>query len=271
MSPREDLLKSAGRPVPGALRVGIRDRTSGIVLRVRTRLFAAFVGIAACVPFFDTAPTGTVVADLGSGDSGADVVDTGPTVFPTEDGWQCGEFEIRTSPQAGELCGDLMECPQGLCLVVDNNGATCSPVCSPAHCPEICGDGSVCGAGPESFSDGTPIGYCMPEAPPYGLCTTDQQCDGGSFCVNVVDLGIAPFGWCVPRCEGTCPQFEGAEPLCSALGETDDSPRGCVVLCNPNVDDPGCPGTLGCVGFGGEFGFCADFPFWLRQLFETFE
>jgi len=122
MSPREDLLKSAGRPVPGALRVGTRDRTSGIVLRVRTRLFAAFVGIAACVPFFDTAPTGTVVADLGSGDSGADVVDTGPTVFPTEDGWQCGEFEIRTSPQAGELCGDLMECPQGLCLVVDNTG-----------------------------------------------------------------------------------------------------------------------------------------------------
>jgi hypothetical protein len=62
---------------------------------VRIIAFAATAALAACVPFFDTEPTGTVVTDVG--------VDTGPTVFPTDDGWQCGEFEIRTSPRAGEI------------------------------------------------------------------------------------------------------------------------------------------------------------------------
>jgi hypothetical protein len=161
-----------------------------------------------------------------------------------------------------------MECPQGACLVVNNRGATCSEVCSPVHCPEICGDGSVCAAGPSNFSDGTPIGYCVPEVPPFGLCTADPQCEDGSFCFNVVAVAIAPFGWCVARCEGTCRQFEEAEPICTPLGETGESPSGCILVCDPNVDRPDCPGTLGCIGFGGEFGFCADFPPWLRQIFE---
>ena len=225
--------------------------------------------LAACVPFFDTTPSGTVTDDVGT-DTPDVEPDTPPNVFPTEDGRQCGEFEIRTSPQAGSVCGDTMECAQGFCLVVDGRGATCSSRCSPVHCPQICGEGRVCGASPETFSDGTPIGYCMPETADYGLCTADEQCNEGSSCFSVIDIGIVPFGWCIPACEATCERFGDAEPYCTALSEEPRAPRGCVVACDPNADLGRCPAGLGCIDFGDGIGICAEYPLWLRALFRDF-
>ncbi len=204
------------------------------------------IALAGCSTFFDTDIDGVYPAAVDDGGI-VDASDTSVADIDLPDGtFLCGEFQIRESPSVGDSCETPLDCAQGRCRMTHlRDGGLCRSLCSTTHCPDACGADETCvDLEQEEFSDGTPLGICVPRAENYRFCAFDAQCPDRSFCLLNPDFGDL-LGWCIPHCEVTCDPFGDFEPFCTDLGETIPV-DGCAIACQDFRNATDCPDGLTC-------------------------